>query len=80
MKTDKEVQNDIAAKLQTKLLRRWLALLEEDELSPTDARTLSQFLRDNGWTLDLEEADGGMKDKLTRKIDPADIPAIRAVK
>lgn len=67
-------QKAIALRLQKLLLTRWEKLLEAGELSPTDARTLSQFLRDNGWSLNLDELPGGLRSKLTEDIDPEEIP------
>jgi hypothetical protein len=62
-------QITIAERLQLKLLQRFEALIDEGELSSTDAATLTRLLMANGWTLDPKKIPAGIRDKLTKVID-----------
>lgn len=65
----KKEQIEIAERLQIKLLERWERLMDDKELSATDAATLSRVLIQNGWNIDPSALPEGLKDKV-RKIDP----------
>ena len=62
-------QADLAERLQEKLLERFETLLDEGEMSPTDAATLARLLSQNGWTFDESRMPKELKDRLTQVID-----------
>lgn len=67
----KPEQTAIAERLQEKLLKRWEKLLDNEELSPADAKTLTQFLATNGWNVDPSSIPVSLAEKLNlKKIDP----------
>lgn len=65
----KKEQIEITERLQIKLLERWERLMDDKELSATDAATLSRVLIQNGWNIDPSALPEGLKDKVS-KIDP----------
>jgi len=75
----KQDQLDIAGRLQLKLLERFEQLLDEGELSSTDAATLARLLMQNGWALDPALIPQGLKDKLTKKVEFDDEPSLKAM-
>lgn len=76
-------QFEITERLQLKMLERWEKLLDDGELSPTDAATLTRFLSQNGWVLDPAKLPQSLRDKLTSKVgfdsDLAEEPKLRVV-
>ena len=66
----KQKQLELAEKLQLKLLERWERLIDEGQLTPTDAATLARLLSQNGWSIDPARLPQGLRDKLTKRIDP----------
>jgi hypothetical protein len=68
---DKSSQIDLAKRLQSKLLRRFEYLLDQGEMSPTDAATLGRLLAQNGWSFDETNLPQSLRSKLTREVDPA---------
>ena len=73
-----DTQGTIAERLQIKLLERFEAMLDAEEMSPTDAATLARLLSQNGWTFDESRLPKGLKDRLTKDID-FDAQELRAV-
>lgn len=61
---DSKEQLEIAKRLQIKLLQRFETLLNEGELSATDAATLSRLLMQNGWSIDPAALPEGLRDKI----------------
>lgn len=61
-------QQEIVERLQLKWLQRMETLLDEGDLSSTDAATLYRFMSDNGWSLDPAKLPQNLKDKLTDKV------------
>jgi hypothetical protein len=57
-------QLEIAKRLQYKLLKRFEKLIDQDEMSATDAATLVRLLSQNGWVLDPAALPQGLRDKL----------------
>ena len=64
-----DTQGTIAERLQMKLLERFEEMLDEGEMSPTDAATLARLLSQNGWTFDESRMPKELKDRLTKIID-----------
>jgi hypothetical protein len=66
---DTNKQREIVERLQLKWLERMEQLLDDGELSSTDAATLYRFMSDNGWSLDPSKLPQSLKDKLTDKVE-----------
>lgn len=70
---EKDGQIDLAKELQAGLLRYFKQKLRLGTLTPTDAKTLSALLSQNGWSIDEATLPQHLRDKLTKKISAADI-------
>jgi hypothetical protein len=61
----RQEQIEIAERMQLKWLRHAERLLDSNEITSTDFKTIYQALRDNGWLFDASKLPQGLKDKLT---------------
>lgn len=67
----------LAEKLQTLVMEDFVRLAENQELTPTDRRTIVQLLQQNGWTLDPTKIPQGIRDKLKNlRIDAPERPDV----
>lgn len=69
---NKDVQLEIAERLQLKWLERMEKLIDDGSVTSTDMATLVRFLMANGWTLDRSRLPKGLADKLTTGMSPED--------
>lgn len=58
-------------RLRSLLLDNFTILAENNELTPTDRRTLAALLKDNGMTIDPNALPQSLKDKLHSSLDPS---------
>lgn len=63
-----EQQIELAARVQSKWLRRMDWLLDHGLVTSTDMATLARVLLQNGWSLDPARLPKGLRDKLTAHI------------
>lgn len=70
MGKSRESQIDLAARLQTLLLENFEELFKSGAMTAADRSTLSRLLMANGWSLDPASIPQGLRDKLTKHIDP----------
>lgn len=68
MADPKQQQVEITERLQLKLLQRFERLIDDGELSATDAATLTRLLMQNGWQLDPSRMPKKLSDLLTSKV------------
>jgi hypothetical protein len=68
-KDNAQEQLEIAERLQLKLLQRFEALIDQGEMSSTDAATLTRLLAANGWNLDPKKIPQRLRDKLTKVVE-----------
>lgn len=72
MAVDQADQIALADELQGMVLEDFKKLLQSGLMTPTDRSTLVRLLSQNGWTLDPSALPMGLRDKLTRRVDPLD--------
>jgi hypothetical protein len=70
--TKREEQVRIAESLQTKLLKRWEKILDDNTITPTEVATLTRMLMANGWDVDPSRLSQGLRDKLTAIVSSKD--------
>jgi len=66
-------QAALAELLQDKLLQYFEKKLDGDALTDTGAATLARLLMANGWSLDPNRLPQGIREKLTRTVDPTEL-------
>lgn len=62
MQEETDIQLATIARLKTKILKRFERLLDDGEMSATDAATCTRLLMESGW--DLTALPGGLAAKL----------------
>lgn len=62
----------IAEALQTKLLKRWEKILDNDTITPPEVATLTRMLMANGWDVDPSRLSQGLRDKLSAIVSSKD--------
>lgn len=77
--TNNDAQVEIAERLQMKLLKRFEQLIDDGELTSTDAATLARLLMANGWSIDPTKIPQGIKDKITKHIDLEDYADLKVM-
>jgi hypothetical protein len=71
----KEDQISLAEQLQAMVLRTFSTRLEHNTISDTGLATLVRMLAANGWSIDPRSVPKNLADKLTTKVDPAELDA-----
>jgi hypothetical protein len=66
-------QAELAAKLQSKWLRRMETLLDNGTINATEMAVLARVLLQNGWEFDLAKLAGPLRDKLTSHVSPEEL-------
>lgn len=64
-------QIELADRLKTKWLMHMEHLLDTKVITSTDLATLCRLLLANGWSLDAKQLPRGLRDKLTKNVDPS---------
>lgn len=70
MADTKDQQMEVFERLQLALLQDFETHLKDNTLSATDRATLVRLLEHNGWTLDAKRLPQGLKDRITKRVDP----------
>jgi hypothetical protein len=65
-----KTQLSTSERLQEKWLTHMEKLLDSGTITSTDMATLARVLLANGWSLDPKKLPSGLRDKLTRGMDP----------
>jgi hypothetical protein len=66
-------QMEFIPRLQMMTLEHFEQLLKDKTITSTDLATLVRLLVHNGWVLDETRLPTTLRDKLTRRLDPADL-------
>jgi hypothetical protein len=68
-----EAQAQLAAELQSALLKDFKRLMDDNLMTAADRATLAKILRDNGWSFDISQLPEDLRSKLTSEVSTEDL-------